>query len=84
MRYRYPTPRELGIRVPPPLREERFNRGFRHALHGGQLNRVEYFRRSFRLGFRTAKLYLRDLRRRQGIVEFPLRARVRLRTVWPQ
>ena len=84
MRYHYPTPRELGIRIAAPLREERFHRGFRHGLQGGQLSRVEYFRLSFRLGFRSAKLYLRELRRRQGILEFPLRARLRLKAIWPR
>ncbi len=78
----YPTPHDLGIRIPPPLRPERFNRGFRLGLGGGQLDRVDYFRLSFRMGFRTAKLYLRELRRRRGIIEFPLRVRIRLRAVW--
>jgi hypothetical protein len=78
----YPTPRDLGIALPPDFVESRFNGGFAHALKGGQLTRVEYFRRSFRLGFRTAKLYLREVRRAQGVLEFPFRARVRLRSLW--
>jgi len=82
MRYWYPTPEDLGLRIPSTLRRERFNRGFDHALHGGQLDRVDYFRLSFRLGFRAAKLYLREVRRRQGILEFPLPRRWRLKNVW--
>lgn len=82
--YYYPTPRVLGLKIPPELREGRFNAGFEHALKGGHLTEVEYFRRSFRLGYRAAKLYLRELRRRRGIVEFPRRVRVRLRAVWPE
>jgi hypothetical protein len=82
MKPTYPNPRELGIDLPTPVRERRFNAGFRHALRGGQLDQVRYFRRSFRLGYRAAKLYLRELRRRQGILQFPLRARMRLRAVW--
>ncbi len=81
MRYRYPHPREVGIKIPPYLLEGRFCAGFAHALRGGQLDRVAYLRRSFRLGFRAAKLYLREVRRRQGILEFPARYRIRARAV---
>jgi hypothetical protein len=79
--YVYPTPSDLGLRIPRELRAERFNAGFSHGIRGGQLDEVEYFRLSFRLGFRAAKLYLREVRRRQGIREFPLRARIRLRAI---
>lgn len=82
MRCHYPTPEELGLHIPPPLRKERFRKGFGHALRGGQLDHVECFRLSYRLGFRMAKLYLREVRRRRGILEFPLRARIRLTSVW--
>jgi hypothetical protein len=78
----YPTPHDLGLKIPPHLREARFNAGFEHALKGGQLTEVEYFRRSFRLGFRAAKLYLREVRRSRGILDFPMRARFRLRALW--
>ena len=83
MHARYPTPRDIGLKIPADLRESRFNAGFEHALKGGHLTEIEYFRRSFRLGFRAAKLYLREVRRRRGVLDFPLRARVRLRAVWP-
>ena len=79
----YPTPRDIDLKIPPDLRESRFNAGFEHALKGGHLTEVEYFRRSFRLGFRAAKLYLREVRRRRGILDFPLRARFRVRAIWP-
>ena len=83
MNYVYPTPRDIGLNVPPDLRENRFNAGFKRALKGGHLTQVEYFRRSFRLGFRAAKLYLREVRRKQGILQFPMRAKMRLTTCWP-
>jgi hypothetical protein len=84
MRHRpCPTPRDCGISLPHDLREDRFNAGFEHGMLGGQLDHVEYFRRSFRLGFRAAKLVLRDWRRRQGIVSFPRQGRIRLRAVYP-
>jgi hypothetical protein len=38
-------------------------------------------RLSFREGYRAAKMYLRELRRTRGILEFPARWRVRLRAV---
>jgi len=82
MSHYYPKPRDIGLRIPPSLREARFNAGFEHALKGGHLTEVEYFRRSFRLGFRAAKLYLREVRRSRGLLDFPMRARVRLRALW--
>ncbi len=78
MQYRYPNPQEAGVRIPPHLMEERFCAGFRHGLKGGQLNRVEYLRLSFREGFRAAKLYLREVRRSRGILEFPARWHIRV------
>lgn len=81
--FRYPTPRQLGIKIPPSLREDRFNAGFRHCLAGGQLDCSEYRRRSFRAGYREGKGYLKALRRQQGIIEFPQKWKFRVRTAWP-
>jgi len=78
----YPTPRDFSLKIPATLRQERFRRGFEHALKGGHLTEIEYFRLSFRLGFRAAKLYLREVRRQRGILEFPFRARGRLKSIW--
>lgn len=75
----YPTPRELGLRIPPRLREDRYCAGFAHALRGGQLDRVECLRLSFREGYRAAKLYLKLVRRRRGVPAFPVQGRMRLR-----
>ena len=80
--FTYPAPRDIGLKIPPQLKENRFNAGFEHALKGGQLTEVEYLRRSFRLGYRAAKPYLREARRRRGVLDFPFRARIRIRTVW--
>lgn len=82
MRYQYPSPRDVGIKTPRHLRQDRFGAGFGHALRGGQLDQIEYFRCSFRLGFRAAKLYLRELRRSQGVLQFPARYRIRLTSHW--
>ncbi len=79
MEYSYPSPQDAGIRIPSHVMEDRFCAGFRHGLRGGQLDRVEYMRLSFREGFRASKLYLRALRRSRGILEFPARWRVRMR-----
>lgn len=78
----YPSPQDVGIKVPSHLVADRFRAGFGHALRGGQLDHVEYFRRSFRLGFRAAKLYLREVRRSRGVLQFPGPQRLRLRTHW--
>lgn len=77
----YPEPEEVGIRIPPNLIKERFCAGFRHGLKGGQLDRVEFMKQSFREGFRASRLYLRALRRSRGILEFPARWRVRMRAL---
>lgn len=77
----YPDPHQVGIHIPGHLREDRFCSGFEHALRGGQLNRVEYLRLSFREGYRAGKLYLRACRRQLGIIEFPMKARVRMRVM---
>ncbi len=82
MQATYPTPKQIGVKLPADLIEHRFNAGFDHALKGGHLTQVQYFRRSFRLGFRCAKLYLRNVRRRRGIVEFLIRGRIRLCAIW--
>ena len=79
---KYPEPQDIGIPIPRTLIKDRFRSGFRHALKGGQLNRVEYFRLSFREGFRAGKLYLRELRRSQGIVNFPLQGKMRFRATF--
>ncbi len=78
----YPTPDEIGLKIPASLRKERFCRGFDHALKGGHLDDIEYFRLSFRIGYRSAKLYLREVRRHRGILQFPMRTRMRLRSIW--
>lgn len=82
MKYVYPTPKQLGIKIPRSLREDRFNAGFNHCLRGGQLNQIEFFRLSFRMGYRLGKFYLKDLRKRQGIVDFPMRAQFKTRANW--
>lgn len=76
----YPTPKDLGIHVPQPFLPKRFCAGFQHALEGGKLNDVCYLRRSFRLGFRSAILDLRHLRRQQGVIELPVAGKIRFRT----
>lgn len=74
--YLYPTPQEAGIKIPRNLIKQRFCAGFLHALKGGHLTEVENFRLSFREGFRAAKLYLREVRRSRGILEFPMKGKV--------
>jgi hypothetical protein len=74
-----PTPEDVGLRIPRHLMEDRFREGFHHALTGGQINRVEQLRLSFREGFRAGKLYLKEVRRSRGIVEFPLMGKIRMR-----
>lgn len=76
---RLPSLDELGIRIPAHLKQERFTSGFNHALKGGQLDQLEYFRLSFREGYRMGKLYLRTVRRARDILEFSMKTKVRFR-----
>jgi len=78
MRREYPTPSEAGISIPPLVREQLCNAGFRHGLKGGSLDRAEYLRFSFRMGVRAAKLYLRHVRRARDIIDFPQRWKIRV------
>jgi hypothetical protein len=73
MAINYPSPDDVGISIPPNLITDRFEAGFRHGLEGRTLNQVPHLRKSFREGFRAAKLYLRWLRRQNGVLEFPAR-----------
>ncbi|KPK37242.1 MAG: hypothetical protein AMJ69_12135 [Gammaproteobacteria bacterium SG8_47] len=74
-----PEPQDLGITIPRYVVAERFCYGFRHALKGGQITFREHLRLSFREGYRAGKLFLREVRRRRGIVNFPMQGRIRLR-----
>jgi len=78
MDYSYPKPEDVGIRIPRTLQPERFCAGFEHGLKGGQLDRTEFMKQSFREGFRASRMYLRELRRSRGILQFPARWRMRL------
>lgn len=82
MQYSYPKPQDVSIRIPRHLIEERFCAGFEHALKGGQLSKIEYFRLSFREGYRAGKLYLREVRRSQGVLTFPVQGRMRFRAAF--
>ena len=82
MNIHYPKPQDVGLSIPPDLVPSRYCDGFEHALKGGQLRRADHLRRSFRAGFRAAKLYLRFYRRQHGIIDFPVRWRFRLTTRW--
>jgi len=77
MQYIYPEPQDVGIEIPVHLRKDRFCNGFEHALKGGQITEVKQLRLSFREGYRAGKLYLRDLRRATGMVNFPVQGRIR-------
>lgn len=75
------TVAETAIALPPSLLKDRYQAGFTHAMRGGQLDKIEYFRLSFREGFRAAKLQMRALRRKQGIVDFPLQGRMKVKVL---
>lgn len=78
MKHAYPKPEDVGIKVPLYLNRERFHKGFSHALHGRQLTRCEHLKLSFREGYRAGKLFLREVRKRENIIEFPFKGHVRM------
>ena len=77
MKPTYPSPNEVGISIPAHLMRDRFCQGFHHALQGKQINDVAHLKLSFREGFRAGKLYLRELRRSRGIIDFPAQYKMR-------
>jgi hypothetical protein len=79
MKYKYPTPDELGIVIPKSLYKDQFNDGFEHALKGLHLTERSHLCLSFRSGYRSGKLYCKYLRRKQGIVDFPMQGKVRFK-----
>lgn len=78
MRKLVQKPSAVGINQGQGYRQDRYQAGFDHGLQGGRLDRVEYLRQSFRAGFRAARLYARELRRRHGVLDFPMRSKFKL------
>lgn len=49
---------DIGVTIPKECPyPERFEAGFRHGLESNALNKIDYFKRSFRWGFCWAKAY---------------------------
>ncbi len=67
------------MQIPPRVEARLFAAGWRHGLRGGQLTHRRHMRRSFREGFRASRLCLRQVRRDNNIVAFPMRAKVTVR-----
>ena len=80
-RTRQLTVAEAVITGAPSLLKDRYQAGFAHAMRGGQLDKIEYFKLSFREGFRAAKLQMRAMRRKQGIIDFPLQGRMKVKAL---
>lgn len=78
-KYKYPTLEEAGIAIPSGCDEQRFRQGFDHSIRGGQLNKIEYLKKSFRYGFRAGRLFLKDVRKANGIVEFPFMGKIKMK-----
>ncbi len=79
MKYHYPTPQELGMKIPIQLISELFCKGFEHALKGYKITETKQLRASYRAGYRAGKLYLKEIRRQQGILEFPLVGKITIK-----
>ena len=71
-------PQDFGIDIPNTLKEEDFCAGFEHGM---QSNTLTKFKMSYRMGFRTAKLLLRELRKQQGVLQFPMKAKFKFKVI---
>jgi len=76
MSFDYPSPEELGIKLPAHVVRERFHAGFTHALAGKQLTKIEHLKLSFREGYRAGKLVIRERRRESGVINFPVQGKM--------
>lgn len=72
------TPTEITINRPKKFNPELYKAGYEHGINGRQLCKIEHFKASFRYGFRAAKLELKEIRRQQGILTFPVQGRVKV------
>jgi len=75
----YPTPAEVGIYPPKRLIKSLFNQGFEHAMQGRHVTELKHLKLSFREGYRSAKLYLKEVRKQRGIHDFPLQGKISFR-----
>jgi len=64
------NPEDYGITIPATLNREEFLKGF---AHGMKSNKLTIFKKSYCAGFRTAKLLSTELRKQQGIIDFPFK-----------
>ena len=63
-----PSPEEMGISIPVNLNPESYMAGFQHGLTSNTLTAGQ-MKLSFRMGFRAAKLYLREAAKKAGKYE---------------
>ena len=76
-----PNPEEVGIRIPSNVNHEKYMAGFQHGLSSNTLN-LEQMKTSFRLGFRAAKVYLRELAKKSGQYQ-PKVSRCQIKNIVP-
>jgi len=68
-----PRPKIVDVVIPKGVDSEMYQAGFEHSVTGGQITKREHLKASFRLGFRNGRLYLKELRKKKGILEFPIK-----------
>lgn len=71
-------PQDFGISIPANLIEKDFCEGFEHGMESNTLTK---FKLSYRMGFRTAKLLLKEIRKQQGIINFPTQGKIKLKAI---
>ena len=76
MRKILPKPQDVVVKAPAHVDEKMYNEGFQRAVSGGNLTERAHLKASFREGFRAGKLYLRELRKSQGIIDFPMKGKI--------
>ncbi len=73
-------PEDYGVKIPKLVNEDLFRQGFAHSIQGGKLTDIKlHFKKSFGEGFRTARLLARNTRRSYGVVDFPMKGKIKVR-----
>lgn len=76
-KFKLPTPTEVGFDNKAIPNKAKYDAGFEHALKGAPLRDFQY---SFRMGFRAGKLFLKEERKRRGIIDFPQKLKFNIKS----
>jgi len=70
-------PEDYGISIPNDADEELFREGFAQGMSSSTLH---VFKKSYRYGFRAARLLQKRIRAKSGIANFPLQGKIKVKS----